>query len=429
MVKKGFVLNVNFINTGKSSESNKEYRLDRASLNEFSSLIKELTSNIYSYQMTDSKIREILNDNGKKWKVYAFGDLKKNGVMGIESIVIYRLILSEKTYEIYNLYQIGSKLPKTDSIANVEKFMNDLNNTIVDSMKELNIENKKRKIFYENIRESNILYNVYDNIQSENKKEIVKVKRFKNGIYKDGESKILILMRLMGKKKFKIFDDLNSVGDIEELLKKGNPQTKSFYVDKKPVFENGDYKIYDELKYLDIAELVELHNDNMIKQRESSYFKKIIDKNKSVFLVAKDNKGKIVGYILTRPEYSPFIDSGLYNVMNFVGIVVSPSMRGKGLGRKLINMMEERVKKMNQFEYIYGHVRFSNKSAKRLYKKMGYSLFPIGRYKDTKEIKYRLFKRLKRPDFSRSLKTHRKEIMVGLSLLLGHELIHLIREY
>tara|TARA_R110001583_G_scaffold31049_5_gene106689 strand:+ start:555 stop:1844 length:1290 start_codon:yes stop_codon:yes gene_type:complete len=429
MVKKGFVLNVNFINTGKSSESNKEYRLDRASLNEFSSLIKELTSNIYSYQMTDSKIREILNDNGKKWKVYAFGDLKKNGVMGIESIVIYRLILSEKTYEIYNLYQIGSKLPKTDSIANVEKFMKDLNNTIVDSMKELNIENKKRKIFYENIRESNILYNVYDNIQSENKKEIVKVKRFKNGMYKDGESKILILMRLMGKKKFKIFDDLNSVGDIEELLKKGNPQTKSFYVDKKPVFENGDYKIYDELKYLDIAELVELHNDNMIKQRESSYFKKIIDKNKSVFLVAKDNKGKIVGYILTRPEYSPFIDSGLYNVMNFVGIVVSPSMRGKGLGRKLINMMEERVKKMNQFEYIYGHVRFSNKSAKRLYKKMGYSLFPIGRYKDTKEIKYRLFKRLKRPDFSRSLKTHRKEIMVGLSLLLGHELIHLIREY
>lgn len=379
--------------------------------------------------MTDSKIREILNDNGKKWKVYAFGDLKKNGVMGIESIVIYRLILSEKTYEIYNLYQIGSKLPKTDSIANVEKFMNDLNNTIVDSMKELNIENKKRKIFYENIRESNILYNVYDNIQSENKKEIVKVKRFKNGIYKDGESKILILMRLMGKKKFKIFDDLNSVGDIEELLKKGNPQTKSFYVDKKPVFENGDYKIYDELKYLDIAELVELHNDNMIKQRESSYFKKIIDKNKSVFLVAKDNKGKIVGYILTRPEYSPFIDSGLYNVMNFVGIVVSPSMRGKGLGRKLINMMEKRVKKMNQFEYIYGHVRFSNKSAKRLYKKMGYSLFPIGRYKDTKEIKYRLFKRLKRPDFSRSLKTHKKEIMVGLSLLLGHELIHLIREY
>lgn len=429
MVKKGFVLNVNFINTGKSSESNKEYRLDRASLNEFSSLIKELTSNIYSYQMTDSKIREILNDNGKKWKVYAFGDLKKNGVMGIESIVIYRLILSEKTYEIYNLYQIGSKLPKTDSIANVEKFMNDLNNTIVDSMKELNIENKKRKIFYENIRESNILYNVYDNIQSENKKEIVKVKRFKNGMYKDGESKILILMRLMGKKKFKIFDDLNSVGDIEELLKKGNPQTKSFYVVKKPVFENGDYKIYDELKYLDIAELVELHNDNMIKQRESSYFKKIIDKNKSVFLVAKDNKGKIVGYILTRPEYSPFIDSGLYNVMNFVGIVVSPSMRGKGLGRKLINMMEKRVKKMNQFEYIYGHVRFSNKSAKRLYKKMGYSLFPIGRYKDTKEIKYRLFKRLKRPDFSRSLKTHKKEIMVGLSLLLGHELIHLIREY
>ena len=34
---------------------------------------------------------------------------------------------------------------------------------------------------------------------------------------------------------------------------------------------------------------------------------------------------------------------------------------------------------------------------------MGDSLMPIGRYKDTKEIKYRLFKRLKRPDIGRHL--------------------------
>ena len=56
--------------------------------------------------------------------------------------------------------------------------------------------------------------------------EFVKVKRFENGLYKDGESKILILMRLREKKKFKIFDDLNSVDDIDKLIKKGNPQTK-----------------------------------------------------------------------------------------------------------------------------------------------------------------------------------------------------------
>ena len=69
-------------------------------------------------------------------------------------------------------------------------------------------------------------------------------------------------MRLREKKKFKIFDDLNSVGDIDKLIKKGNPQTKSFYVDKKPVFENKDYKIYDELKYLDTAELYEYKSIN-----------------------------------------------------------------------------------------------------------------------------------------------------------------------
>ena len=176
---------------------------------------------------------------------------------------------------------------------------------------------------------------------------------------------------------------------------------------------------------------MELHNAHMVKQRDEDYFRKLITRKIGVFLVVKDNEGEIVGYVMTRPEYSPLLkkSGGLYNAMNFVGIVVSPKMREKGVAQKLISLMEEKINEMNQFEYIFGHVRFSNKSAQKLYRKMGYSLMPIGRYKDTKEIKYRLFKRLKRPDIGRHLSEFRKELILGIVLVIGHEFIHRIRDY
>ena len=139
----------------------------------------------------------------------------------------------------------------------------------------------------------------------------------------------------------------------------------------KPIFEGDGYKIYDTISYGSVSEIMDLHNENMTKQRDSEYFRKIINKPKSIMMVAKDDNGKVVGYILTRPQYSPLLrnSKGLYNTMNFVGIVVSPKLRGKGIAQKLIDLMEERVEEMNQFEYIFGHVRFSNKSAQRVYRK------------------------------------------------------------
>ena len=433
------MLNVDFINTGEIEYDEDSYR-DKKDINNWMMTIKNLVKNIYTYEMSDAKIREILMDDGKNWKVYAFAkgieknnsdEDKKNTIL-VESIIIYRITVSAKEYKIYNLYQIGAIPPKSESDTDVDNFIKVLNETIIDSMKEINKDDKKRKIFYENIRQSNVLYSVYYDMLTKKRKEEIKIKMVQNGTYKDGEEKILILMRLKGKKKFKLYDDLNTSTDFNNLIKDISPSTpitKRYFTQSKPVFENKEYKIYDEIPYLQMEAVAKLHNENMVKQRETSYFRKISDKSKSVFLVAKDNEGQIVGYILTRPEYSPFINTGLYNVMNFVGIVVSPKMRGQGLGRKLIGLMEEQVFQMKQFEYIYGHVRFSNASAQKLYRKMGYSLFPIGRYKDTNEIKYRLFKRLKSPNIGRALKTYKNEIIIGFTLIMGHELIHLVRDY
>ena len=58
------MLNVNFINTGKIDFDGDIYKDDK-DLNNWVELIKTLTGNIYSFEMTDYKIREILKDGGK----------------------------------------------------------------------------------------------------------------------------------------------------------------------------------------------------------------------------------------------------------------------------------------------------------------------------------------------------------------------------
>jgi len=428
------MLNVNFINTGEVDFDGDIYKSNN-DLNNWAELIKALTGNIYSFEITDSKIREILKDDGKLWKVYAFAKAieNKDGDKGIvtQSIVIYKLMSSEKGYQIYNIYQIGAVSPKSDSDEALNRFLERLNNSILSSMLEIKESSKKRIIFYENIRESNVLYKVYDDMETESEEENLIVKIIENGTYKDGETKILVLMRFKGKKKFKIFDEIEEASEFSKLIKKTPLRTPYMRMVTKPIFEGDGYNIYDTINSAGVSEIMELHNENMTKQRDVDYFRKILNKSKSIILVAKDDKGKIVGYVLTRPEYSPIFrnSKGLYNTMNFVGIVVSPTMRGKGVAQKLIGLMEERVKEMNQFEYIFGHVRFSNKSAQKLYRKLGYSLLPVGRYKDTKEIKYRLFKRFKGPDIGRHFNEFRKELIIGFVLVLGHEMIHQIRDY
>lgn len=428
------MLNVNFINIGEIPFEEKSY-LHSTQLPNWMNTIKRLTKSIYTYQVNDYKLKEILQDDGKKWKTYAFvyieeheGDGGKiSKILVVNSLIIYRVVQTEKEYDIYNIYQIGclhSGDGSDEDITHLEKTIAD---TVLESMKV--VSKDKRIIFYENIRETNVLYKVYHDMANYIAPKPVLVLMEENGEYRDGESKILVLLRLRGDKKFKVFDNIEDAGDFAKLIKTPHKVHTTTEYGNKPIFETQYYKIYDGIKYGELEEIVELHNDNMVKQRTAEYFRKIIDKKKSILLVAKNDKGKIVGYIITRPEYSPLVTKGLYNTMNFVGIVVSPKLRGKQLAQTLIFIMEEKAKEMNQFAYIFGHVRFSNKAALGLYKKLGYSLLPIGIYKDTKEIKYRLFKRLGKTDYLRQLNEIKGEIMIGFIIVMGHEFIHKIRDW
>lgn len=429
------MLNVNFINIGEIPFEEKSY-LHSTQLLRWVNTIKRLTKSIYTYQVNDYKLRAILQDDGKKWKTYAFvyveesegDDGKINKILVVNSIIIYRVVQTGKKYDIYNIYQIGCLHKGDGSDEDIEHLEKTIADTILESMKV--VSKDRRIIFYENIRETNVLYKVYHDMAKMAAPKPVSVQIVENGKYKDGESKILVLLRVRGTKKFKVFDDIEDAKGFVKLIKATPMTHTTIEYGSKPIFETQDYKIYEGLKsYGELKDIVELHNENMVKQRTVEYFRKIVDRRKSILLVAKNNKGDIVGYILTRPEYSPLVTKGLYDTMNFVGIVVSPQMRGKQVAQTLIFIMEEKAKEMNQFAYIFGHVRFSNKAAQRLYKKLGYSILPIGIYKDTKEVKYRLFKRLGKTDYLRQLNEIKEEIIIGFIIVMGHELIHKIREW
>ena len=147
------MLNVDFINTGEIEYDEDSYR-DKKDINNWMMTIKNLVKNIYTYEMSDAKIREILMDDGKNWKVYAFAkgieknnsDEDKKNMILVESIIIYRITVSAKEYKIYNLYQIGAIPPKSESDTDIDNFIKVLNETIIDSMKEINKDDKKRKI-------------------------------------------------------------------------------------------------------------------------------------------------------------------------------------------------------------------------------------------------------------------------------------------
>ena len=161
-------------------------------------------------------------------------------------------------------------------------------------MLEIKDSSKKRIIFYENIRESNVLYKVYDDMETDSNQENIIIKMVDNGTYRDGENKVLVLIRFKGKKKFKIFDEIEKASDFSQLIKTTPSRTRNTTMVSKPIFEGDGYKIYDTISYGSVSEIMDLHNENMTKQRDSEYFRKIINKPKSIMMVAKDDNGKVV---------------------------------------------------------------------------------------------------------------------------------------
>ena len=246
-----------------------------------------------------------------------------------------------------------------------------------------------------------------------------------SGTYKDGGKKVHIFKNLKGGRDKLVVPKYKTK---KPAFSKG--YAKSTYTPKpKPKPKKGVYEIKPATT-AHVWQVAKLHNANMVKQRESPYFRKLIDRFKRpVFFVALDSNGDVVGYVAARPVRPPTVKVGKHTRLNFVSMAVASKWRSLGIAQDLIMAMQDEVRGRPEMEYIYGHVRGQNKGARRLYDKMGFRLKRIGKYADDGDDKYLLKKRYRLPSLKPYWQQYKDYIMwfgVGVGT---HEAIHFVRDY
>jgi ribosomal protein S18 acetylase RimI-like enzyme len=178
----------------------------------------------------------------------------------------------------------------------------------------------------------------------------------------------------------------------------------------------------------DLGQVLNLHNLNMGKQRELSYFENILKAKDSIFLVALDSNREVVGYIACRPQRKKGFKTGPYTRLNFVSMAVRSDSRGWGIAKALIKDMLIEAKELPNIELIFGHVRGKNRGARKLYRRMGFRLRKIGHYEDDGDAKYLITKRIRLPSIRPYVRKYKKEIIwfgVGVT---AHEVIHYLKQ-
>ena len=233
-----------------------------------------------------------------------------------------------------------------------------------------------------------------------------------NGKFKDGEIKFQYTMQMKKGKRY---------------ITKGYGKKRT---NQKPLPPPKDgYYVIKDAKSIDISSVTTMHNKFLAKKREESYCRTKLNAKDGSFLVALDSNKQVAGYITCRPERKLGFTKGPYTRLNLVSIGVGEEYRGWGIATSLIDKIVERAKKFPNIEFIYGHVRGKNKSAIKLYKKLGFNLKKIGNYKDDKDDKYEFKLRLRYPSIKPYLTKYQEPILWVSVGIMAHEAIHLVRNY
>ena len=121
----------------------------------------------------------------------------------------------------------------------------------------------------------------------------------------------------------------------------------------------------------DIDRITEMHQSYIQSWHPREYFERLIEVDEPLVLVAVENS-KIIGYTACRHEL---------NYSHLVSMGVCPRERTKGVGSGMTLAMIVLAKERG-LETIYGHVRESNSSAVKLYRKCGFALEWLDEYED-----------------------------------------------
>lgn len=123
----------------------------------------------------------------------------------------------------------------------------------------------------------------------------------------------------------------------------------------------------------DLASVISINWAALPEHYSDSFFEERLKESAETFLVAEDEKGSVIGYIMCRIEYgfSHLKRYGLARKGHIVSVAVLEAHRGNGVGRALVEESLRGMKERGSSE-AYLEVRVSNDSAIALYRHLGF---------------------------------------------------------
>ena len=133
----------------------------------------------------------------------------------------------------------------------------------------------------------------------------------------------------------------------------------------------------------DLEGVISVNEKELPEDYPYFFYKSILDNYNESFLVALNDNGKVVGYIMWRVEKVPAKDSlKILNKGHLVSIAILKKWRRFGIATALLTESMKEIIKNGIDEYVL-EVRVSNYPAINLYKKFGFL---------TKNIKYKYYR-------------------------------------
>ena len=140
----------------------------------------------------------------------------------------------------------------------------------------------------------------------------------------------------------------------------------------------------------DLEGVIEVNERELPEDYPYFFYKSILDNYPESFLVAQNDSGKIIGYIMWRVEKTPSLDSLRFvNKGHLVSIAVSQEYRKKGIAKSLLSNSMSTIKKYKIHEYVL-EVRVSNYNAIKLYEQFKFQIITIKKnyYRDGENAYY-----------------------------------------
>ncbi|KAI1336158.1 N-acetyltransferase 5 [Xylariaceae sp. FL0016] len=130
----------------------------------------------------------------------------------------------------------------------------------------------------------------------------------------------------------------------------------------------------------DLNRFAKCNLDPLTETYDLSFYLQYYSKWPTMFQVAEDEKGNIIGYIMGKtessPEYLKYSEHYLPWHAHITALTVAPEARRMGIGKILTEQLEEAAEAADSW-FVDLFVRKSNERAIRFYEGMGYSVYRV----------------------------------------------------